>query len=202
MGFSVLQANLLTIPSQLLNAINLVLLGRLSDKLNERSFVASITNLWILPWLLTLILLPPDTNNWIRYVILTGLLSYPFCTSPVNVFNEGHPLLAGWNAQISNTVRTRAISAVLYNMNYQAGQIIGTNIYRDDDRPFYPRGNRILLGICVYNIVLCWITKAYYVWRNKRRDAEWKELSRDEKMQYILTTKDEGNKRLNFRFVH
>ena len=38
----------------------------------------------------------------------------------------------GWNARNSNTVRTRAVSAALYNMFVQSGNIVAVNIYRDD----------------------------------------------------------------------
>jgi len=44
--------------------------------------------------------------------------------------------------------------------------------------------------------------KQYYVWRNKSKDKEWKKLSAAEQLTYLETTKDEGNKRLDFRFVH
>lgn len=38
--------------------------------------------------------------------------------------------------------------------------------------------------------------------RNKQRDKVWDAMSPSEKVEYIATTKDEGAKRLDFRFVH
>lgn len=52
------------------------------------------------------------------------------------------------------------------------------------------------------NIFLFYAAKAYYIRRNKQRDAVWNALSQTEKVEYIATTKDEGAKRLDFRFVH
>lgn len=36
----------------------------------------------------------------------------------------------------------------------------------------------------------------------RKRDQTWNAMSRDEKEQYLRTTKDQGNKRLDFRFAH
>jgi hypothetical protein len=71
-----------------------------------------------------------------------------------------------------------------------------------DDAPRYRRGNRQLLAICCMNIVLYILTKLYYVWRNKTRDAKWNAMTEEQRLEYIATTKDEGNKRLDFRFDH
>ncbi|KAJ9611995.1 hypothetical protein H2200_003590 [Cladophialophora chaetospira] len=192
MGFSTFNANLLTIPSQFLFGVNLLIISRISEWVNERSLVSSTSNIWIFPWLVALVALPATTSSWVRYALLTGLLSYPYC----------HAILVAWNSRNSNTVRNRAVSAALYNMFVQAGNIVGSNIYREDDRPLYRRGNKILLGICCFNIVLFFFVKFYYVTRNKRREEAWNRLTGEEKIEYIHHTKDEGPKRLDFRFVH
>lgn len=191
-GFSVFEANLLAIPSQFLFAINLLLVTWLSRYINERSIVSSSSNIWIFPWVLALVLLPDSASPWVRYAMLTGLLSYPYC----------HAILVAWNAKNSNAVRTRAISAALYNMFVQSGNIIAANLYRDDDQPLYRRGNKILLGITVFNIVLFYVVKAFYIWRNRIRDRKWNAMTPEEQENYVLTTKDEGMQRLDFRFVH
>ncbi|KAH7132385.1 major facilitator superfamily domain-containing protein [Dendryphion nanum] len=192
LGFSVFQANLLAIPSQFLFAIQLLVLTWFSEKVKERSIVSSLSNVWLFPWLVALVTLSPKANPWIRYALLTGLLSYPYC----------HAILVGWNAKNSNAVRTRAVSAALYNMFVQSGNMIATNIYRDDDQPLYRRGNKILLGITCFNIVLFWLVKGFYIWRNKVRDRKWNALTKEEQDDYVLSTKDEGMKRLDFRFAH
>jgi hypothetical protein len=71
-----------------------------------------------------------------------------------------------------------------------------------DDAPNYKRGNRALLGIAFGNLGLYCLTKAYYVWRNKSRDRKWNAMTSEQQLEYLETTKDEGNKRLDFRFMH
>lgn len=71
-----------------------------------------------------------------------------------------------------------------------------------DDKPLYKRGNRLLLAVCCMNIVLYFLTKAYYVFRNKQRDRKWNAFTEDERLDYLENTTDEGNKRLDFRFQH
>lgn len=64
------------------------------------------------------------------------------------------------------------------------------------------RGNKILLGICCFNIALFFFVKYYYLHRNKSREEAWSKMSGEEKIEYIHNTNDEGSKRLDFRFVH
>ncbi|KAI5868104.1 MFS general substrate transporter [Durotheca rogersii] len=192
LGFSVFEANLLAIPSQFLFAVNLLIVTWVSRRVGERAIVSSSSNIWIFPWVLALVLLPATASPWVRYGVLTGLLSYPYC----------HAILVGWNAHNSNAVRTRAVSAALYNMFVQSGNIIASNIYREDDQPLYRRGNRVLLGITVFNIALFYLVKGFYIWRNRIRERKWNAMTPEEQENYIVTTKDEGMQRLDFRFVH
>lgn len=60
----------------------------------------------------------------------------------------------------------------------------------------------MLLALVAWNFVLSVFIKLFYIWRNKSREREWNSMSQEEKDQYIETTKDEGNKRLDFRFAH
>jgi hypothetical protein len=87
-------------------------------------------------------------------------------------------------------------------MSVQGGNVLSTNIYRDDDQPYYYRGNKILLGILVVNIALFALAKVYYKRRNAQKEAAWNTLTAEEKIEYLEKTTDEGSKRLDFRFVH
>lgn len=66
----------------------------------------------------------------------------------------------------------------------------------------YRTGNKVLIGICVYNFALFIGAKLFYVYVNKKRASVWDGMTHDEREQYLSTTKDKGNKRLDFRFAH
>jgi hypothetical protein len=74
-------------------------------------------------------------------------------------------------------------------------------IYRDNDKPLYRTGNKVLIGICVYNFLLFIGAKLFYVYINTKRAKVWDAMTQQEKEHYLKTTKDQGNKRLDFRFA-
>lgn len=87
-------------------------------------------------------------------------------------------------------------------MNVQLGSVIAANIYREDDKPLYHRGNSVLIAINLLALALFVFAKSYYVLRNRSRQRKWGTISVEERQEYLETTKDEGNKRLDFRFAH
>ena len=101
-----------------------------SEKINQRAYMGIFSQIWFIPCLIALLLLPISTSNpWTTYAILTTLLSYP----------TPHPIQVGWCSRISNSTRTRTVSAAIYNMFVQVQSIISSNIYRQDDVPDYSR---------------------------------------------------------------
>ncbi|WYZ46089.1 hypothetical protein EsH8_IX_000314 [Colletotrichum jinshuiense] len=211
LGFDTFQANLLSIPwtvghskeSQYFSAryvmlidlavVTMLIITYLGEIIGELTFVSMSGQVWTLPFLIYLnVVNTSEVNRWVFYTVITLLLMYP----------NPHPIQVGWNSRNSNTVRSRTVSAACYNMFVQTSGIISSNIYRSDDAPLYKRGNRSLLGIVCMNLVLYPLVKGYYVYRNKRRDRIWSGMSEEQRLAYLATTKDEGNKRLDFRFSH
>jgi hypothetical protein len=149
LGFDTFDSNLLSIPAQVLTTINvrtqmhpsslctklitahqMMIMTYISEKINQRAYMGIFSQIWFLPCLIALLLLPISTSNpWTTYAILTTLLSYP----------TPHPIQVGWCSRISNSTRTRTVSAALYNMFVQVQSIISSNIYRQDDIPDYSR---------------------------------------------------------------
>jgi hypothetical protein len=90
----------------------------------------------------------------------------------------------------------------MLQMMKQVGSIASSNIYREDDKPLYHRGNSVLIGINLLAIGLFLFTKCYYVLRNRWKARRWDSMSEAERKDYLEYTKDQGNKRLDFRFAH
>ncbi|KGQ01079.1 hypothetical protein PAAG_12204 [Paracoccidioides lutzii Pb01] len=95
----------------------------------------------------------------------------------MDVVDITHAIKVGWNSRNSNAVRTRTVSAALYNMFVQTSSIIAANIYRKSDSPPYRVGNRFLVALCATNIFLNTFTKIYYVPRNKEKEKKWNECA-------------------------
>ena len=120
------------------------------------------------------------------------------------------PLLVRWidtnflQAMISRnsgSVETRTVASSLYNMSVQMANIFASQIYRNDDKPYYYRGNKVLLAILAYNVIVIVVAKIYYVRQNNKRDGLWNNMSREERINYLAVTKQTGSKRLDFRFA-
>ncbi|KAF5519068.1 putative transporter [Colletotrichum aenigma] len=191
LGFDTFDTNLLSILCQVATTINMLFLAWISEKINQRALLGILVELWLLPCVIALAVIPSGVSRWATYALVIVLLSYP---SP-------HPMQVGWASRNSNTVRTRTVSAALYNMSVQLQSIISANIYRRDDRPEYRRGNRALVGVASLNVVIYAAAKFYYVWRNRQRDRIWDAMSPEERQRYLDTTTDKGSKRLDFRFA-
>ncbi|KZT32683.1 allantoate permease [Sistotremastrum suecicum HHB10207 ss-3] len=193
LGFSTFKVNLLTIPSTVAATITLFGVTILSELFDNRSYVSMLEDIWALPFLVALYCLPKHPNPWVYFGLASGLLSYPYT----------HAIQVAWCSRNAGAVASRTVNASLYNMFVQASSVIASQIYRADDAPRYRRGNKVLIIITVFNLVIMYPgTKAYYKWRNRQRDRIWNAMTSEEKSHYLTTTTDVGNRRLDFRFAH
>ncbi|ERS95630.1 uncharacterized protein SPSK_02310 [Sporothrix schenckii 1099-18] len=191
LGFTTFQTNLLIIPTYVLSMITLLLGTLFAGWSGRLALNGLIGQFWALPCLIALYCIDTTTaNKWVVFALVSILLGYP----------SNHSVQVGWASRNANTVRTRTVSTAMYNMCCQAGGVIYSNIYRADDAPRYRRGNRTLIGLNVGVIFLYVAVHFYYRWVNARRDKIWNAWTPEEREHYINTTKDEGNKRLDFRF--
>ncbi|MCJ1311352.1 hypothetical protein MMC25_005023 [Agyrium rufum] len=194
LGFDTFSTNLLVIPSSVFFILQLLFWTWFSEKTNQRFFIGLVSQLWAIPLIIALETLPVKFygSSWVRYAISSLVVAYPYA----------HATLVAITSRNSASVRTRTIGSSFYNMAVQTSNIISSQIYRTDDAPLYRRGNKVLLGIAAYNALLFIGAKVYYVWKNNKRDSIWLAMSHEERLDYLATTKDRGNKRLDFRFAH
>ncbi|KAF9453885.1 MFS general substrate transporter [Macrolepiota fuliginosa MF-IS2] len=192
LGFDTTETNLLSIPSTVIGIIMLLFTAFFSEIVNSRVAATVILQVWALPLLIALYTFNSHTSQWAYFVVVTLITGFPYV----------HPIQVGWASRNSYSVRTRTISASVYNMFVQAGAIIYANIYRTDDKPLYKRGNRTLIGITCMNIMLYIFAYFFYKTLNARRDKAWAAMTPEEQQNYINNTKDVGNQRLDFRFVY
>ncbi|KIY50633.1 MFS general substrate transporter [Fistulina hepatica ATCC 64428] len=190
LGFTTTQSTLLSIPATFLGMCNLLATSFLSELIKCRTLAAITLPIWALPLLCVLYTFNENTSQWAYFAVVTLIVGFPYV----------HPIQVAWTSRNSYSVRTRTISASLYNMTVQAGAIAYSYIYRTDDAPLYKRGNRILIIICCINIFLYIGTFFFYRIINQRRDRIWNAMTPEQRKEYLETTKDEGNKRLDFRF--
>lgn len=193
LGFSTFNVNLLNIPQYVIHIIILIFITWFSERVNERSLVCLALPLFTLPFIALIRWWSGSmVQAWPTWFLVSMVLAAPYV----------HAICVGWVSRNSNSIKTRSVCSALYNVFVQLGNIAANNIYRADDKPYYHRGNRNLFIITVACIPLLLLVKLYYLWRNKKRDEIWNAMSYEEQETYISTTKDEGNKRLDFRFDH
>ncbi|KAF5594049.1 major facilitator superfamily transporter [Fusarium subglutinans] len=143
------------------------------------------------------------TAEYVKNLTLMGIIGQIWILPCLIWFNVANTQTASrWTVYAVTTVLLSYPNAACYNMFCQAGGIIASNIYRKDDAPKYHRGNRQLLAILIMNLVLYVLVKVYHILRNKSRDKKWNAMTESERLEYLDTTKDEGNRRLDFRFAH
>ncbi|KAF9225352.1 hypothetical protein BS17DRAFT_801418 [Gyrodon lividus] len=196
-GFTTTQSNLLTLPSTVLGLINLLVASYLAERIQSRVLGSLVLQIWALPLLIALQSFGLSTSQWNYYVVVTLITGLPYV----------HPIQVAWASSNSGSVKTRTMSASVYNMFVQAGAIVYANIYRADDAglpntPLDKRGNLALILICSMNILLYLLTFVFYRRINRWRDLKWNAMTEKEQLNYVQTTKDQGNARLDFRFAY
>jgi hypothetical protein len=65
--------------------------------------------------------------------------------------------------------------------------------------PLFPsnshKGNKILIGIVSINIFIYFLTKLYFIYRNKSRAAIWDAMTLEEKNAYLDANPEPSNRR-------
>lgn len=195
LGFSTFDSNMLTIPSAALQIVTMLALAYSSDFFNERTFHCFFGEFWILPLLAAIITLPNGGRDWSRFSLITLISGYPYF----------HPIVSAWISENTFDVKKRAITAATYNVIVQIGSLIGSQIYRSYEAPYYKRGNIVLIAICALSLVTFLVQRVYLAILNKRKERIWDAMTVEERVAYQNDQEArelDGNKRLDFRFKY
>ncbi|KAK5131748.1 hypothetical protein LTR08_000579 [Meristemomyces frigidus] len=190
LGFDTFSVTLLNIPVTVFTAVNLIWVTLVTEWAGQVAIMGVLTQLWALPLLIVDYIAIKNMSLWAQYAVTLLLVGMPSMQAAQ----------VGWCSRNSNTVRTRAVSAAIFNIMIQLSGIASSNIYRDDDKPYYHRGNGQLIAINVACMAANILAKAYYTYRNKHNLAKWNSMTQDQRKEYLTTTSDKGNKRLDFVF--
>ncbi|KAK9679932.1 hypothetical protein K7432_016104 [Basidiobolus ranarum] len=192
LGFSTVVSNLLTVPAHLLKFLAMLALTRNSDRVKDRAWHGVVGMTWFLVGLFLLQLLPDSTNRWALYGVIIFTVGWPFW----------HPINAAWLTENVAPMGKRSIGLAMYIMSVNINGLVGSQIYRDDDKPRFHRGNWINIGLAFFTILLFIGQRYRYVVLNRRRDLIWNSMSAEDKKVYNQTTQHVGNDRLDFRFTY
>ncbi|KAK6457900.1 allantoate permease [Scheffersomyces xylosifermentans] len=189
-GLSAFQTNLLLIPHYILHITFLLQITKLSERLNQRALVAILTPLYLVPLVAIFKYKRDSLSVWGIWLLSTLIAGGPYV----------HAICVSWVSRNSGSIKTRSVSAAVYNLIVQAGAIIAANLYRSDDAPLYHRGNSHLLWFAFAMVPLLLSIKGYYLLRNRWKQQTWDAMSPEEQSSYLHHSSELGNKRLDFRF--
>ena len=135
----------------------------LSEKLNERFLLATISQIWVVPCLAAFIALPSTRSPWANYALSVLTFAMPYV----------HAIFVAITSRNAGSVRTRTVATAIYNMSYvlksmhvltmhnadiylctysvQASNVIGINIYRSNDAPYYFTANKVRM-LCSFHL--------------------------------------------------
>lgn len=90
-------------------------------------------------------------------------------------------------------------------MIVQIGSLIGSQIYRAYDAPYYKHGNAVCLAICVLSLIAMLVQRTVLVYLNRQKEKVWVAMTPEERAAYQNDKEArelDGNRRLDFRFVY
>ena len=119
LGYTTMEANLLSIPSQVLGLILLLVFCYLSEIIDSRIIATSLLQVYALPLLVALYTFDENTSPWVYFSVVTLITGYPYV----------HPVQVAWASTNSYGVGTRTVSASIYNMFVQAGGMISVSFF-------------------------------------------------------------------------
>ncbi|ORX59709.1 MFS general substrate transporter [Hesseltinella vesiculosa] len=160
LGFSSLNANLLTIPPYVAACILLFFISWNADRTMQRGYhILAVSSIGVLGYIFLL----ASESVGLRYAgaVLVACGIYP------NI-----PLMQAWVANNNVSHTKRATSLAVMSMVAQCFAILGTQIYKTTDAPRYMRGHAVCLGFMVLAFVSTATLRYCLARENQRRDRQ------------------------------
>jgi hypothetical protein len=135
LGWNAFQTNLLSIPAYALFIIQLIFWTWISEKINNRFLIILFCQIYMLPLLISLELLPASASSWARYTLSILMVGYPYVHaiigesfSHISDQIEANKSAVAITSRNAGSVRTRTVGSAIYNMCVQASNVIASNV--------------------------------------------------------------------------
>lgn len=162
LGYSPLITTVLGIPTGVLATVWQIILGFIAANIpNSRCVIIAISNLVPMVCAILMWKLPRDNQNGLLaayYVFYTYWAPYVLSTSLPMANTSGHSKKLTMNA--------------IFFLAYCIGNIIGPQVFREEDAPFYSKGYEGLLACLVVAIASIACYGLLCRWENHRRDEK------------------------------
>ncbi|KAF5622579.1 alternative sulfate transporter [Fusarium tjaetaba] len=162
-GYSRLQSNALTSVSSWIQLIVNPVAGFIADYTRRRGLVVlGGFSLW---WLFALVsrLVNNAESSSLRFGILTMALSFTSIWHPVN---------SSWIVLNCRSPNERNISMALYIMAANCAGLIGPQLFRSADRPYYVVGWTVIISLLSFSLLCCILANIIYRALNNRLDKK------------------------------
>lgn len=142
LGFNTFQTNLLTVPAYVLFLLQLIWWTWFSERVkgHYRFWIVLTSQIWMLPLVLALELLPAKASPWAWYAVSALLVGYPYIHAILGgslhlpnavlrlVCTDSAASVVAITSRNAGSVRTRTVGSAMYNMCVQASNIISSNV--------------------------------------------------------------------------
>jgi membrane-bound metal-dependent hydrolase YbcI (DUF457 family) len=76
--------------------------------------------------------------------------------------------------QIGSIISSREfLHSIVFSFSDGIMLIILIEIYRSSDQPYYYTGNKVLIAICVFSIVVFVLQREYLRYLNRQKEKQW-----------------------------
>ncbi|CAK7219942.1 hypothetical protein SEUCBS140593_004065 [Sporothrix eucalyptigena] len=162
-GYNTLNSNAMTSVGQWISVALVIIGGFIADKWGRRGYFVLLAVTIELAFTVAYKCLPDDTNKGTKYAMLT--LASATCS-------WWHAVNGSWIAINGKTPAERSIRMALFIMAANCAGIVGGQLFRSDDKPYYHRGWTIAVAFMAFSVAVVLVLLVLYALANKRIKKE------------------------------